>query len=97
MADDKETVVSATEELNEQMQVRRDKMAAIAALGIEPFGRHYEPTHGCGDIVKNFDTLENQEVRIAGRILTIRGHGKASFANLLDISGKYRFIYDRMF
>jgi len=94
MADDKETVVSATEELNEQMQVRRDKMAAIAALGIEPFGRHYEPTHGCGDIVKNFDTLENQEVRIAGRILTIRGHGKASFANLLDISGKIQ-IYLR--
>ncbi len=94
MADEKEPVVATTEDLNEQMQVRREKMSAIAALGIEPFGRHYEPTHGCGDIVKNFDTLENQQVRIAGRVLTVRGHGKASFANLLDMSGKIQ-IYLR--
>ena len=94
MADEKRTRLYETiEELNEQMQVRREKMAAIADLGIEPFGRHYEPTHGCGDIVNNFDALENQEVRIAGRILTIRGHGKASFANLLDMSGKIQIYF----
>lgn len=94
MVDEKEQTAGTIEELNEQMKVRREKMAEIAALGIEPFGRHYEPTHGCGDIIKNFDDLENKEVCIAGRVLSVRGHGKASFANLLDMSGKIQ-IYLR--
>ena len=75
------------EELNELMQARRDKLAAIIEKGIEPFGRHYEATHHAQEILDTFDELEGKQVRVAGRIMAIRGHGKAGFANLRDMSG----------
>lgn len=76
------------EELNELMQARRDKLTAIVGKGIEPFGRHYEATHHAQEIMDRFDELEGQTVRVAGRIMAIRGHGKAGFANLRDMSGQ---------
>ena len=76
------------EELNELMQARRDKLAAIIDKGIEPFGRHYEATHHAQEILDTFDELEGKQVRVAGRIMAIRGHGKAGFANLRDMSGQ---------
>ncbi len=76
------------EELNELMQARRDKLAAIIDKGIEPFGRHYESTHHAQEILDNFEELEGKRVRVAGRIMAIRGHGKAGFANLRDMSGQ---------
>ena len=78
----------AVEDLNELMQSRRDKLEAIAAKGIEPFGRHYEPTHHAKEVLDNFALLEGQTVRVAGRIMAIRGHGKAGFANIRDMSGQ---------
>ena len=76
------------EELNEIMRVRREKLSAIAAQGIEPFGRKYSFTHHAADILAGFETLEGQTVRVAGRIMAIRGHGKASFIHLMDMSGR---------
>jgi Lysyl-tRNA synthetase (class II) len=76
------------EELNDLMRARREKLAAIAARGIEPFGRNYHFTHHASDITGGFDSLEGQTVRVAGRIIAIRGHGKASFAHLMDMSGR---------
>jgi len=88
MTDSREQTVLTGEDLNELMRVRREKMAAIAARGIEPFGRKYHFTHHARDIIANFATLEGKSVRIAGRIVSIRGHGKASFAHLMDMSGR---------
>ncbi len=76
------------EDLNELMRIRREKMAAIAARGIEPFGRKYNFTHHAREIIGDFAKLEGQTVRLAGRIVAIRGHGKASFAHLMDMSGR---------
>ena len=76
------------EELNELMQARRDKLTAIIDKGIEPFGRHYESTHHAQEILDNCEKLEGKRVRVAGRIMAIRGHGKAGFANLRDMSGQ---------
>ena len=76
------------EDLNELMKVRREKLAAIAQAGIEPFGRRYEISHHAQDILENFESLEGNSVKIAGRIMTVRGHGKASFINVADMSGK---------
>ena len=76
------------EDLNELMKVRREKLAAIEQSGIEPFGRRYEITHHAQDVLDNFEALEGQTVSIAGRIMTVRGHGKASFINVADMSGK---------
>ncbi|MEG6586136.1 lysine--tRNA ligase [Dendrosporobacter sp. 1207_IL3150] len=81
------------EELNELMQVRREKMSAIAAQGIEPFGRKYNVTHHASDILEGFETLEGQTVKLAGRIMAVRGHGKASFIHLMDMSGKIQLYF----
>ena len=76
------------EDLNELMKVRREKLAAIEQAGIEPFGRRYEISHHAQEILENFESLEGNSVKIAGRIMTVRGHGKASFINVADMSGK---------
>ncbi|MDD4600846.1 Lysine--tRNA ligase [bioreactor metagenome] len=85
--------LETVEELNELMKVRREKMAAIAAQGIEPFGRKYDLTHHAQQILDNFDQLEGQIVRVAGRMMSIRGHGKASFAHVMDMSGKIQVYF----
>ena len=82
------------DELNEQMKVRREKMSALAAEGIEPFGRKYNATHHAAEVLSSFDTLEGQVVRLAGRVMTYRGHGKASFAHIMDMTGQIQ-IYLR--
>ena len=76
------------EELNELMQARRDKLTAIVDKGIEPFGRHYEASQHAQEILDNFEQFEGKKVRVAGRLMAIRGHGKAGFANLRDITGQ---------
>jgi lysyl-tRNA synthetase class 2 len=80
-------VEQTTEDLNELMQARRDKLVAIMAKGIEPFGRHYASTHHAQEVLDHFAELEGKVVRVAGRIMAIRGHGKAGFANVRDMSG----------
>ncbi len=85
--------LQTTEELNELMKVRRGKMAAIAAQGIEPFGRKYNVTHHAEDILAGFEQMEGQTVRVAGRLIAVRGHGKASFAHLMDMSGKIQIYF----
>ena len=90
----KVAVEQSGEELNELMQARREKLTAIVDKGIEPFGRHYEATHHAQQVVEQFDDLEGKTVRVAGRIMAIRGHGKAGFANLRDMSGQVQ-IYLR--
>ena len=79
--------VEPVTELNDQMLIRRQKLEEWRAEGVEPFGQRYDRTHTAEEIKTQFDTLEGQEVSIAGRIVAKRGHGKASFADLLDGSG----------
>ena len=77
------------EELRELLQIRRDKLTALQQQGRDPFREiRYERDSCARDIVDNFETLENQSVRIAGRIMSKRDMGKASFADLRDKSGK---------
>ena len=81
-----------SEELSELLKVRRDKLAEIRAAGINPFPYTYEKTHTAAEISAEYK--ENDEVSIAGRIMTKRGHGKASFAHLQDETGRIQ-IYCR--
>lgn len=83
------------QDINELMQVRRDKMQAFADKNIEPFGRKYAITHHAQDVLDNFDILEEKDVRIAGRLMAIRGHGKASFAVIADITSNIQ-VYFRL-
>lgn len=81
-------------ELNDQEQVRREKLSKYVELGIDPFGQAYKVTHHVSDIralceKKSDRALEkmNLIVSVAGRIMAIRRMGKASFINLQDKTG----------
>ncbi len=84
------------QELNDILISRRNNLTALAELGVEPFAEtSYRPTHSSAEIVENFDALDGQDVRIAGRIMAIRGHGKVSFAGLQDKAGQIQ-LYIRL-
>lgn len=87
--------MSQTEELSELMRVRREKLEELRQEGVEPFGGKFDRIHYAKDIVDNFDKYDGQTVVIAGRIMAKRGHGKASFANLQDMSGRIQ-LYGRL-
>lgn len=89
------------QEVNELLQIRRDKLDSLRELGVDPFGRRYERTHHAADLNKQFgDAAKEQleasptEVSIAGRIMQKRAMGKASFAHIQDLTGRIQ-IYVR--
>lgn len=79
------------------IQARREKLQAFIDKGVAPFGHRYEVTHHAADIRAEFGDIENEndagEVKIAGRLMAIRGHGKASFATLADRSGSIQIYF----
>ncbi|MDK4107304.1 lysine--tRNA ligase [Staphylococcus pseudintermedius] len=92
-----------TEELNDQMQVRRQKLQELRDLGIDPFGEKFERTGTAETLKAQWDQYAKEELAeketkshtvIAGRIMTKRGKGKAGFAHVQDLSGQIQ-IYVR--
>lgn len=83
------------EKLHELEKIRRQKLALLRERGIEPYCDTLKPTHYSQDILDQFDSLEEQEVALAGRIVSVRTHGKASFAHLKDHMGSIQ-IYLRL-
>lgn len=85
-----EKVPLTESEINEQMQVRLDKMHKIEEHGWKPFGHKFEWSHHAADIAEQFEELSAKEtiVRLAGRVMAIRGHGKTCFMDLMDKSGR---------
>lgn len=84
------------QELNEILKVRREKLSKLQENGKSPFTREkYERKHYSQKILENFEQLEGSNTSIAGRIVSKRGHGKASFAHIQDMQGKIQ-IYVRM-
>lgn len=87
---DRDTGMTNTGEISisEQEGIRREKLRALQAEGMDPFqiNRFDQDIHST-DIVERFDELEGQTVHIAGRMMTRRIMGKASFAHLLDLKG----------
>ena len=83
------------EKLNDQMLIRRGKLEKIAALGFEPYGGKYECTHHSEDIHANAAALEasGEHVKVAGRIMIIRGHGKTAFCTLRDEKGDIQLYF----
>ena len=84
------------EQLSELLQVRRDKLAALVAEGKDPFAviRYDQDTHSA-DIQADFEAYENKEVSIAGRMMSKRIMGKASFAHILDGKGDIQVYVKR--
>ncbi|GLF92559.1 lysine--tRNA ligase [Bacillus safensis] len=89
------------EELNDQFQVRRDKMNKMREEGIDPFGERYDRSHQSAQIIAEYDEFSKEDlegkaaqVTIAGRMMTKRGKGKAGFAHIQDLEGQIQ-IYVR--
>ena len=75
-------------DINELIQVKRDKLEELKASGKDPFQiMKYDPTHHSSDVLDNYEELEGKEVNLAGRIMTKRLMGKASFCNIQDLKG----------
>ena len=90
-----------SEELNEHMRVRRDKMNNMRAQGIDPFGDKFERTHMANELIAEYGEITKEdleekavEVTIAGRIMTKRGKGKVGFSHIQDFSDQIQ-IYVR--
>ena len=78
----------AEENINQLQQVMRDKLSALQEAGRDPFLiTKCDVTHHAKDVLDNYDELEGKEVTIAGRMMTKRVMGKASFCKLRDITG----------
>ncbi len=74
---------------SEILQIRRDKLSALQEEGKDPFQiTTYARTAYADQIVEKFDEMEGRTVSIAGRIMSKRGMGKASFIDLRDSSGR---------
>lgn len=96
MSESKDDIRSDTEvqeDLNEILKIRRDKLTQLRELGKDPFKiAKYDPTHYSEDIVENFDQVDGSLVKIAGRIMTKRVMGRASFAHILDAKGQIQIF-----
>ena len=79
------------QDLNQLRKVRREKLAELQQNGKDPFViTKYEQTHHSQEIKDNFDELEGKTVSIAGRMMSKRVMGKASFCNVQDLKGVLR-------
>ena len=95
-----EKKVLPADDLNDQEQRRREKLAIYEEMGLDPFGHKFEVDSSASQLKEDFSSLENEEVRedatvrIAGRIVLLRKMGKASFFTLQDKTGKIQ-VYIR--
>lgn len=87
--------VQMKREFTEQELVRRDKLAEYEALGVEPFRNSFKPDSKSVELIEKYNDMSKEElaelnvrVKFAGRIMTKRGMGKASFVNLQDMLGQ---------
>ena len=77
------------QDANQLIQVRYDKLHELQANGKNPFEiTKYDVTYHSTDIKDNFESLEGQEVTVAGRMMFKRVMGKASFCNVQDLKGR---------
>ncbi len=89
-------VTENQQELSEILQIRRDKLAALRADGRDPFEiTKFDITHTSENIKNSFDELENNTVVLAGRMMSRRIMGKASFCHLQDNDGKIQVYVKR--
>lgn len=76
------------QDINQLRKIRREKLEELQANGKDPFQiMKYDATHHTLEVKENYDTLEGTQVSVAGRIMSKRVMGKASFCNIQDLKG----------
>ena len=93
------------EDLNQVLRIRREKLAALQERGIEPFAYNFDVSHGAAAAVAAFEEAETaqtlteggegEQVRVAGRLVAWRSHGKSAFAHLEDASGRIQLYFKK--
>ncbi len=83
-----------TQHLNDQIQVRQEKLEELKNRGIDPYGQAFERTHTSQELHQAYDGYEKEElkekdirVKVSGRMMSKRGSGKTGFADLKDSKG----------
>ncbi|MFN0098528.1 MAG: lysine--tRNA ligase, partial [Gemmatimonadaceae bacterium] len=86
-----------SDELNFVMRARREKLEALVASGVTPFAYSFDRSHGCGAAQPLLPegAEEGPSVRVAGRIVAWRGHGKTIFAHLADDTGRIQLYFKK--
>lgn len=83
-----ENTAAPAQDYGELIRVRREKLAALQSEGSDPFQiTKYDVSHHSAEIKAQFDQLEGETVTVAGRMMSKRVMGKASFCNVQDLSG----------
>ncbi|MEL7608807.1 MAG: lysine--tRNA ligase [Bacillota bacterium] len=84
------------EELSQLLQIRRDKLAQLQSEGRDPFAvLRFDQSHHSADILSDYERLEGAQVAVAGRMMSKRIMGKASFAHVLDLKGMIQIYLKR--
>jgi len=93
------------EDLNQVLRARREKLQALQGRGIEPFAYNYGPTHRAAAAASAFEEAEaagtlgepgeGGRVRLGGRLVAWRSHGKSAFAHLEDVSGRIQLYFKK--
>ena len=84
-----------SDELNFVQQARREKLDALVAAGVPPFAYGFDRSHLAADAIASLaeGVEEGESVRVAGRLVAWRGHGKTAFAHLADGSGRIQLYF----
>ncbi len=74
---------------------RREKLEALRGRGVEPYAYRYDRSHTAREAIEAFDPDERVSVRVAGRVVSWRDHGKSQFAHVADTSGRVQVYFRR--
>lgn len=93
MANEEINIQELEAQYNEQETLRRQKLSELQEQGKDPFDVYkVERTHSSSQVKENYDLLEGQEVKLAGRLMSKRVQGKAGFADIHDRDGKMQLF-----
>lgn len=86
-------MTNVEENLNEMLMMRREKLKKLIEAGRNPFEiEKYDVTHHSKEIKEDYENMEGKQVSVAGRIMSKRGHGKASFSDIQDSQGRIQIF-----
>jgi lysyl-tRNA synthetase class 2 len=88
--------MTETGEAQHVIKARHDKLQRLQELGIEPYAYRYEPTTSAGAAIRDYEALSGESAvksRLAGRVRSLRPHGKTTFADLEDRTGKLQVYF----
>jgi lysyl-tRNA synthetase class 2 len=90
--------MTETGEAQHVIKARQDKLRQLRELGIEPYAYRYEPTTSAGAVIRDYEAMSGESAvksRLAGRVRSLRPHGKTTFIHLEDRTGKVQVYFRR--